>query len=160
MELGELAKWNLVFVDELDSLETALKKMDEANIHHIFVKDSSGPKSVVSQSDIVSYILQSSDKQKVLGSPIKLIPSSKLKVFDQDVELGEAINQMKALATDCIVIKSSDDTYGIITLTDIVRVLEQIIVNKDEDSTISQAELTLASPLTQRLLKLLSDLGI
>ena len=33
-------------------------------------------------------------------------------------------------------------------------------MNKDDDSTISQAELTLASPLTQRLLKLLSDLGI
>ena len=160
MELGELAKWNLVFADEGDSLETALQKMNAANIHHIFVKDSSGPKSVVSQSDIVSYFLQSNDREKVLHSPIKLIPSSKLKVFDQTVELGEAINQMIALGTDCIVIKSSDDTYGIITLTDIVRVLEQILVKKDEASSISQAELTLASPLTQSLLKLLSDLGI
>ena len=160
MELGELAKWNLVFADEADSLETALQKMNSANIHHIFVKDSSGPKSVVSQSDIVSYFLQSNDKEKVLQSPIKLIPSAKLKVFDQTVELGEAINQMIALDTDCIVIKSSDNTYGIITLTDIVRVLEKILVKKDGASSVSQAELTLANPLTQSLLKLLSDLGI
>ena len=160
MELGELAKWNLVTVSHENTIEQALRKMNDANIHHIFVSDSSGPSYLISQSDIVTYILASSNRDASLSHSVDKIQHSDLKIFDQNLELGEAVNAMKEMGTDSLVIKSSDDTYGIVTVTDIMKVLEQILEKNTQDKSITQAEVTLANPFTQSLMKLLSDLGI
>ena len=160
MDLGELAKWDLVLVDEHDSLELALKKMNDAGIHHIFVKDDKGPKYLVSQSDIVSYFIQSNEKEKALQHSMQNVPHSKFEAFAYDIDLGDAIKAMVDGVGDSIVIRSSDGDYGIVTQTDVMRVCARLLGQGRDESGITQAEITLANPLTQSLMKLFSDLGI
>ena len=70
---------------------------------------------------------------------------------------------MKDLGTDALVVKTADGDHGIITNRDIIDILEKILQTKSNNDAISQVEGqvdSLASPLTQSILKLLSDMGI
>ena len=88
MELRDFAKWNLVKIQKDENLETALKRMEAANIHHLFVESENGLIGVVSQSKIVEQILNSEDKNQVLSERIYDLVDSHLNELSSEASLG------------------------------------------------------------------------
>lgn len=117
-KVGEIAKRNLVTIEEDESVLTAVKLMVDRNIGSVVITRETQPVGIITRGDLLKKILLTGRSTE--STKAGEIMTSNLISIEQDKPLGEAIELMSKNNLRRLLVTEGGTISGIFTRTDIM----------------------------------------
>lgn len=115
--LRDVMKKDVIAIDSSETISTAAKKMDEANIGCIIATKNGQPVGIITERDFVRRIYA---KDKNSSSPISDVMSSPLISLGPDETVWNAAEIMKTKNIHKLAVIDNNKLVGIVTSSDLV----------------------------------------
>lgn len=153
----------LVTIDRKASCREALELMMKHHIHHLAVTENNDPIGILNDRDIFFRWVKGSFNTRFEfdNTPIETVIRSHLPIANEKTTLSEVLDWMNNSGTSAILAKKEPNDWRIITESDLLNALDFVLKKKDwHQRLIFQGEKQLASPVVQKLLETLTQMGI
>ncbi len=157
------SKFPLITIDKSAQCHEALHLMAKNQLHHLVVTENDHPIGVLNDRDVFYHwgrgaFLTRSDFESF---PIETITRTHLPIVTKKTTLSEVVRWMKNLGTSALLSQTNDNQWSIITESDLLMALDQILEKKQwPEQLLAEGESQLASPLVQKLMEMLGQMGI
>jgi CBS domain-containing protein len=139
----------------------ALEVMRRAHIHHLPVIDGEKLVGLLTDRDILAKVDPAGQPILDTGLTVGALMRRDVPVVDETTGIRDALEVMLKEKLTGIPIVHNGKVSGIVTESDLLRVLYALLANRtDLDTVVSRGEAILANPLVQALSKALADIGI
>lgn len=151
----------LVTVPPEISVEEALQKMRQTRIHHLVVMKENHFLGVISSNDLVNEVdaahWPGTSHWVTVGELMRVgVP-----VLDEHTDIKTALSLMLEKGLTAIPYQIEGKISGILTETDLLHLMDKLLIPYDRKETfIERSETLAAQPVIQRVLKMLADAGI
>jgi CBS domain-containing membrane protein len=166
-EIGERDKprglFGVVTISPTETLVAAVAKMRAWDIRHLLVVENDLLVGLLAAEDIVWSGLMGPDLQFNPTTLVEDAMNRDYPIIDEDTPLAEVVEVMQSRNVTAVPIIRDDRPVGILTSSDVVRVLRDILAEEEKNrlrGLTADGRSTLASPFVQKVMKLISDLGI
>lgn len=150
----------VVTVDADASLAEAVKRMRQHAIHHLVVIQEAEVCGIVGDRDIYARGL-TSDGAKVLSDlRVRDIMTPLKTSLSEQSDLREALDLMRTHGVSALPLVENGNLIGIVTETDLFRILDQALSADEEPTPGERAELMMANPVVQSVMNTLAQAGI
>lgn len=135
------------------SLEDAISRMKKFKIHHLVVKDGKTYKGILDARDCAGAWDKEEKVKDVMRSDIPLV--------DENTDVQTVVEMMVSRGLTALPLKRDQEPHGIITIMDLVRLLEAELSHQNEFSKlVDKGKDFLTKPIVQSLSRLLGAAGI
>ena len=153
----------LITIDKNAHCDEALELMKLHQIHHLIVIENGDPVGIISDRDILfKWIRATSIASTALGKlPIEPIARIRLPVIKPETSLSQTLNWMGQYGTSAMLSRNDQGNWGIVTETDLLRALDKILIRVEwRKKLLIDGESVLSAPLVQKLMEMLSQMGL
>lgn len=135
------------------TIEDAVHRMKRLSIHHLIVMDGRNYRGMLDARDCAGIWDKNTQVLRVMQSQVSLV--------DENTEIGEVVERMVSGKLTALPLKKNQKVHGIITATDLVRLLESEFSRGNEVSRwINKGKNFLTRPIIQSLSSLLGNAGL
>lgn len=152
-----------ITIDKSASLQQAISLMVHHRIHHLIVTEKNFPIGILTDRDIFyrCYPLTGKGTSPFVALTIEEITRRRVPVIDSKTTLSKTLEEMEALGVSAVLSHNADGTWGILTETDLLKLLNDIAHKSSwRKELLSEAETALASPVLQKLIESVNQMGI
>jgi len=144
------------------SLENAWITMQAHQIHHLLVVNDAGQfQGIVTDRTLFEKAWDKNGQIYASNTPVSHVMRTGIPPLSPDTQIGEALSCMMEMQVSALPVRVSPTEWGIVTERDFLRYLRQSSTELSEGRKLLQAtDQTLANPLVQSIMKLLSDMGV
>lgn len=151
--IGDWMRPDAVTIQWDATLEEAIARMRKQCIHHLIVKEGSKYRGILDARDCAGHW----DKKQRVGSLIR----NDIPLIDEQTDIKAVVEMMVSRSLTALPLKRAEKVCGIITIIDLVRLLEREINPRGPISNLlNRGKDFLAQPIVQRLSSLLENAGI
>ena len=150
----------LVTIGPSDTLVTATAVMEERGVHHLLVVEGERMVGILSSADLLKLALMAPTPAETLDIRVREIMQSRVAVLRDTASLREAARALTLGGFHAMPVIAADDTpVGLVTTSDLVRVLlEQI--EREPTQPVKMNPPDAAAPANPRLLEVLNAADI
>jgi CBS domain-containing protein len=141
----------LIRADVVSTAQEALNLMKEHRIHHLLVFDGPAYMGVVGDREVI---------HRSASTPLGEIVKRNQSTIDENSDVSDALRVIVENGLDAVVVLRSGKISGIVTTTDMLRVLHGVHKHSGMQNLVSQGEALLSSPMVQNFLNALSSVGV
>lgn len=150
----------VVTIQPNESSQLAMLRMKENGIHHLPVVENGRVIGIISDRDITKKALENSNLQSLDWPKIADAMRKDAPVISEDTEVGDALQLMFEGHFSALAIVDGDALRGIVTESDLLKLCATLLAGSESKGNLNPAAVYFANPLAQKVLSLLSDLGI
>lgn len=153
----------LISIDKQETCKEALSQMAQHHVHHLAVTENNDPIGILSDRDILFRWVRGPfvTRDEFDNLPIHPLVRTHLPVVTEKTSLSETLGWMRNLGTSALLSYNSSKHWSIITETDLLLALDSMVKNKNwRHELIAETESELASPLVQKLVENLVQMGL
>jgi CBS domain-containing protein len=152
---------SIIFTDPQSLAEDALKSMSKFKIHHLLVFEATKFVGIVSDRDILFHAVSLGGTKFIAELTVGKVMRKDLPTVSEATEVQRAFALMQEAQSDALPILSGDTITGVVTQTDMMHALEHLLRKRHKEETLlAQEDSILVNPLSQRLIQMLSEIGI
>ena len=133
------------------TIEEAVSRMKRLSIHHLIVMDGKKFQGMLDARDCAGIWEKETKVARIMQSNVSLV--------DENTEVGKVVEQMVDRGLTALPLKKGQEVHGIITVTDLLRLLEAEHRN-DVSRLIEKGKDFLTKPIIQSLSNLLGNAGL
>lgn len=150
----------VVIIDMDSSLADAVLKMRTHGIHHLIVMCNGRVCGVVSDRDIYARGLAGSGTLLDASRSVRDVMTTVTETIDEDTDLRTALEVMHDHGVSALPLTRGGRLFGIITETDLFRVLDRTLHEDEAPTPRERGKLILANPVVQSAMNLVAQAGI
>jgi CBS domain-containing protein len=160
---NSLNSFPVVTIDKSGSCQQALSLMIHHRIHHLIITENNLPVGILTDRDMLYKSYSSTDglPTALKNLSIDSVMRRKVPIIDSKTTLSETLEEMDALGISAVLLRNANGSWGIITETDLLRLLNKLVHKLNWKKTlVMETETALASPVLQKLIEMANQMGI